>query len=392
MTPTAWLSSPTTRARLRGAAGIALVFLTWRGLLALLVLLGGAMTRERPDRDRNTYAWQAFPGSYFWDSWARWDSGWFQVVYREGYAKGPDATKKAAFFPLYPYTIRAVNTVVGNHWAAGLIVSNLALLGSLFFLERIAATGLDADGVRRAVVYLLCFPTSFFLSAYFSEGLFLLLSTAAFHFYLRERYVASGLSGALACLTRHVGLAVFVACVIGLVWGLHRGTRKFRPAALGLLLMPLGTLVFMAILYVQMGDPLAFLSAHRAWGRSVLGSGAHEFWFADLRHLHWSLPRDMMNTITVMDAVSAVVFLILPLFLFGRFDVALPIYSLLLILIPLSTGSLKSMMRCECVAFPVFLVLARFGRSRDVDRALVFGSALFLGLLALQFANWYWVG
>ena len=99
-----------------------------------------------------------------------------------------------------------------------------------------------------------------------------------------------------------------------------------------------------------------------------------------------------MNTITFMDAISVIPFLVLPLFMFRKFDVSLPIYSLLMVLIPLASGSVKSMMRVEAVAFPAFLALARLGAHRDVDRAIVFISALFLGLLTVQFANWYWVG
>jgi hypothetical protein len=368
-----------------------LVFLIWRGLLALVVLFGGAMTQERPDRDPNTRLWQAFPDSYFWDGWARWDSGWFMTIVEEGYAAGENARRKAAFFPLYPYATRELARLTGNHWVAGLLISNAALFGALVFLGRIARdSGLDEDGASRAQVYLLAYPTSFFLSAYYSEGLFLFLTTASMSAYLRGRYVSCGLAGALACFTRHIGLALFVACLLGYLWSLRRPGVRFRPSALGLLLIPLGTLGFMAILFAQLGDPLAFLSAHGAWGRSA--ALPHDTLAQTLSRIDWRLPRDVMNTIDLMDALSAILFLILPLFLFRRADPALPIFSLLLILVPLASGSVKSMLRCECVAFPVFLTLAEFGRNRVVDRALVFGSALLLGVLVLQFANWYWVG
>jgi hypothetical protein len=49
-------------------------------------------------------------------------------------------------------------------------------------------------------------------------------------------------------------------------------------------------------------------------------------------------------------------------------------------------------MRCEVVAFPSFFALARFGEDRGVDRLIVFGSALFLGLFKLAFANGFFFG
>jgi hypothetical protein len=383
-------TSATTRYALLLEVGEAvLIFAVARGLLALVVLLGLAMTIQNPRRDPNTYAWHAFPSSYFWDGWARWDSGWFMTIVEEGYANGPNARKKAAFFPLYPYTTRALARLTADHWSAGLIVSNLGALGGVFFLGRIARdSGFDDEGARRSQWYLLSFPTSFFLSAYYSEGLFLLWSTAATSSYLRRRYLAAGLCGVLACATRHIGLAVFVACVIGAIW---RWRRKDSPRlpTVWLLLMPLGTFAFMLILQVQLNDPLAFLSAHGAWGRSALGP--HETLWRTLSHIDWSLPRDLINTIDLMDAVSAIAFLVLPCLLFRRTDPALPIMGLLFILVPLASGSVKSLMRCECVSFPGFLALAWCGRSKLADRAILAGLSMLLGVLALQFANWYWV-
>ncbi len=375
---------------LREAATIVLLFAAWRGMLFGFALLAGAMTHERPDRDADTFAWQAFPGSYFWDGWARWDSGWFMTIVEHGYQLPRGGQSNVAFFPLYPYATVAVSKPLGNPWAAGLIVSNASVLMSLFYLRRIALHSLDPDGAKRSLVYLLSFPTSFFLSAFYSEGLFLLVTSASFYHYLRGDFFRCGLWGALACMTRHAGLALFLAFAIGYAWNVRSRHVPLRASASWLLLIPCGTLCVMMILFIQVGDPLAFVKAHAAWGRTFLPP--HETLYGALMRTDWSLPRDMMNTITLMDAVSVIPFLVLPLLMFRKFDVSLPIYSLLMILIPLASGSVKSMMRLEAVAFPAFLALARLGAHRDVDRAIVFVSGLFLGLLTIQFANWYWVG
>ena len=114
------------------------MFVAWRVMLFGFVLLAGAMTKERPDRDADTFAWQAFPGSYFWDGWARWDSGWFMTIVEHGYRLNRGGQSNVAFFPLYPYATVAASKLVGDPWAAGLVVSNASLLMSLFFLRRIA--------------------------------------------------------------------------------------------------------------------------------------------------------------------------------------------------------------------------------------------------------------
>ena len=378
----------TPRAALRLAA---LMFLLWRGMLFAFDAVGVAMTTERTDSQLSPRdPWRAFPAHPFWDGWVRWDAGWYRIVATKGYADRTWGTNALAFYPLYPYATRAVAAVVGNHWIAGLLVSNVATLLALAYLARIAARYLDPDGVRRSLIYLLIFPSSFFLSAYYSEGLFLLTTAAAFHEYLSGRYTRAGAWGFLAAMTRPTGIALFPAFAAGYLWRMR--TREDRPigSPLGLLLIPAGLGAFMVLLYVQAGDPLAFVRAHGAWGRSF-ASPARALWDS-LTHIDWTLPRDHMNAVTALDAVTAVLFLALPLRLFRRYDPALPIYALLLILMPLSTGSLKSMMRLEVASFPAFFALAELGERRDADRAIVFLSAIFLGLLNVRFANWYWAG
>src|SRR4051812_3898656 len=102
----------------REVATVVLLFVAWRAMLFGFVFLAGAMTSERPDRDPETRTWQAFPGSYFWDSWARWDSGWYMTIVEHGYQPRRGSQSNLAFFPLYPYATAAVSGLVGNRWAA----------------------------------------------------------------------------------------------------------------------------------------------------------------------------------------------------------------------------------------------------------------------------------
>ncbi len=368
-----------------------LAFLVGRGLLFLFDVVGVAMTLERPDSQLSPKdPWRAFAGHPFWDSWARWDSGWYRIVAERGYADRTWGTNVLAFFPLFPYATRALASLIGNHWVAGLIVSNVSLLLALFFLARIAARYLDHDGVKRSLFYLLIYPSAFFLSAYYSEGIFLLVTVVAFHEYLAGRYLLCGIFGGLAALGRPTGIALFPAFAMDYLWKLRTRSSPLTARILGLGLIPGGLGLFMLLLYVQADDPLAFVKAHGSWGRSF-ASPAQALWAA-LTRIDWSLPRDHVNAVTALDAVTGLLFLLLPLRLLKRYDVALPIYAILLILMPLSTGSLKSMLRLECISFPAFFALAELGERRDVDRVIVFVSAIFLGLLNIRFANWYWVG
>src|SRR4051812_48563791 len=52
---------------------------------------------------------------------ARWDSVWYLAIANDGYPA--DDPRRAAFFPLYPLLVRAVNAVVREPIVAGALVS-----------------------------------------------------------------------------------------------------------------------------------------------------------------------------------------------------------------------------------------------------------------------------
>jgi Gpi18-like mannosyltransferase len=332
----------------------------------------------------------------FWDGWIRWDAEWFMRIVKQGYFTDGDPRTKmsnVAFFPLFPYTVRAATKLVGgrNHWIAGLFLSNVATLFGLFYMFRIARRYLDEEAARRSLVYLLLFPSSFFFSSYYSEGLFLLTTAASFYFFLEKRFFLCGVCGYLAALTRNPGVLLFPAFVLSLLWQRRGKLSRADLPGLWLLLIPCGLLTFMATLYLKVGDPLAHIHAHYAWWRKP--TLPHETLWEGFRGIwSWSRPTEAYNMVHLIDTLSAVVFLILPFFLLKTFDKSLGIYSLLVILMPLCSGAMYSMMRFELAAFPSFFVLAQLGANRNVDRFIVSASAIFLGLLSLAFTNWYFIG
>jgi hypothetical protein len=51
-----------------------------------------------------------------------------------------------------------------------------------------------------------------------------------------------------------------------------------------------------------------------------------------------------------------------------------------------------SQRRYVWVLFPAFILLARWGERRWIDRTITLLFLLGLGLFTAMFANWYWVG
>jgi hypothetical protein len=180
---------------LKNLGTVIVLFVALRGLLFGFNYVGRSMTQS-------IIPAFGFPGlSPYWDGWLRHDAGWYRSVVKGGYRlSGSDPSKtqtNLAFFPLFPYAVRAATKLVGgrNHWYAGLFITNVATLFGLLFVFRIARRYLDEEGARRSLVYLLLFPSSFFFSSYYSEGLQLLTTAASFDAFLSKKYFRSGVWG-----------------------------------------------------------------------------------------------------------------------------------------------------------------------------------------------------
>ena len=138
-----------------------------------------------------------------------------------------------AFLPLYPLAIHLVSGMTPTGCLAspylstcatvgGLVVSNAALLTRDASAVRSGAGGISAKRAAwRAALLLLVSPISIFLSGAYTEALFLLLSLLTFWLLERDRFGLAVLAAALACLTRSVGVALFLP----LLWVAWNGGR-----------------------------------------------------------------------------------------------------------------------------------------------------------------------
>src|SRR5687768_14578362 len=84
-----------------------------------------------PLQDQRFYV---FPAPHlFWDTFARYDSGWYHGIASQGYIFGAGGRNNLAFFPLYPLLMRGGGRLLGGRqeefYFAGIVVSWLAFAG-----------------------------------------------------------------------------------------------------------------------------------------------------------------------------------------------------------------------------------------------------------------------
>lgn len=366
------------------------LFLAYRGALFVFDFFGLNLT-HRMGRCRKHWAMFG-PGHYFLNGFFRWDAGWYRTIVLEGYSFNPDRGSAVAFYPLYPYFCRYLGYLVGSPFVAALIVSNTATLGALIYIRKLGTQLFGQEEGKLAATLLLLFPGSFFLSAFYTEALFLCLSCGSMLYYFRKQYLWCGALGLLAMLTRSTGLVLFGALALDLLVSLIRKKQHFFPAMLGLLLIPLGLGIFMIILHFQVGDALAFSKTMHHWHRYPAWPWT-SLWDA-FGSVNWSFPKNDQNVQRLLDASWAVSYLAIgAAMIWRRYPVALWSFVLAGVLLPLGTHNVASMNRYVFSLFPAFFLGARLcKRYPAVERPLLVSSAFLLALYSLRFMQCGWSG
>lgn len=213
----------------------------------------------------------------------RWDAAHYIHLIEEGYQGYTENGQHLflVFFPGYVWAARLLRLVIPSTALAGTALSCLCYGGACCYLYRLAGEAYNGRVARDALLYMSLFPFSFFSGLVMTEGLFLLATTGACWYAWRGKWLAFGLFGALAALTRMTGLLVIVVGVIRLLEayrplelpvGKSLG-RCWKPLLLGLpltLLPAAGTLLYLLLNLWVDGDPFAFASHQEHWHQGYL--------------------------------------------------------------------------------------------------------------------------
>lgn len=172
------------------------------------------------------------------EPWLRWDTIWYMKITKYGYHS---ASPEVAFPPLYPLLIRMLGKLLGGQYLlASLIISWSAFFGSCYLLnERIEQKYKDKN-MKNGIRYMLFFPSAFFFYAGYTESLFLLFVLLAWHHADQKDWFRVGLLGALAVLTRFVG--IFLILPFGYMWWKNTFRKTNVMSIFSIMLIPLAFL------------------------------------------------------------------------------------------------------------------------------------------------------
>jgi Mannosyltransferase (PIG-V) len=362
---------------------------------------------------------------------ARWDSTWYLSIASGGY---DHQAARTAFFPLYPLVLRGLGIVVGSDLIAGVVISLVCFGVALVLLYRLAAIELDSEIARMTVMLVAFCPVSFFLSAVYSESLFLMLSLGCIWRARMGRWASAGALGALSAFARDSGVTLIVPVMLLYLYGpradrapemllsaasARRSSRLGRlrpryPAGRSLawvLLIPVGLLAYVLGLAITTGHGLAPFHAQQVWYRHFAGpfggvwDGTVAAWDGLRQLLHGPAPPIYFsvaggNPLTVagqnlMLFACLVLGAIALVGVLRRLPLAYGAYSLASLALPLSypviPQPLMSLPRYELVLFPLFMWGAWWVCKRRVELPALASSAVLLGLFTAEFATWRFV-
>jgi len=310
--------------------------------------------------------------------WQRFDTNWYLKIAQSGYSESDGST---AFFPLYPLLVKLFGFILGNNLLAGLLISNLALLGALVLLYKLALEYFEVGVVRRTLVYLMLFPTSFFFFSAYTEAPFLFLVLASLFAANRRRWVWAALFGSLAALTRLQGVLMFIPLIY--MWWRQLDNRRWLNG-IALTLVPISTLGF--LFYTR----LSLIGMYQNTLNAVFVWPWMNIWADALMLIHGK-----GTVIEIFNLFVTSLFGILIVVAWRKIPREWFFYSIAMYLAPLfrmtTIQPLVSMSRYVLVLFPLFCLLGQWGERPWVNRIIVYAGFLAALYFSAQFFTWGWV-
>ena len=334
---------------------------------------------------------------------ARYDSGWYLGILENGYGPAPAPGQQSAhaFFPLYPFLARGVRALLPvDGFAAGQILSLLCYFGAGLMFAAEGRRRLGDSGSRHALLFLLLYPTAFFLVSMYSESLFLLLALAAFAQARRDRPATAAVLGLLAGGSRLPALALGLPLAMEAFSAARQKqanlpARSYRRAlgrALFVGLAPVaGVLLWVFGAGWVAGEPGLYFRIQEAWQRGASPlAGVQRFVQGLPARIARGDARD--HPAFLLDYAHLLLFAAIAVYQARRRLFPDAAWTAGVLLLPIASGISASLPRYVLVVYPAFYALAQmFENQPRIRMARWIASGLLLAAGEAAFVHWRWV-
>ncbi|MFB6815290.1 mannosyltransferase family protein [Streptomyces sp. NPDC056347] len=343
-----------------------------------------------------------YTGSFF-SSWERWDWWHYLRIARSGYfpdGQGPWSAgwdNREAFFPGFPFLLRAVHTVVPSWPAAGALISFVAGGVAVLALGRIARSypphpSRGGAGPRAALFFLLS-PCAVFLAAGYTEALFLAFALPAWLAARRQEWARAAVLVCLATTVRVSGLFLAAALAVHFLATARAAAAPGHWRRAPWLALPaLPPLLQSWYLHAHTGDWMAWKHAEeRGWYRDF-----HSPWEAWQNTWHAAFGHSQSTGYALMcqaELLTMVVGLVLCGVLLRRRRWAEAVYIALSLWALGTSYWYTSLPRATLLWWPLWTGLAAWSLRRPrVTTAYLAVAAPLSAVVAVTFLSGRWAG
>jgi hypothetical protein len=400
----------------RSLRAIALLWFIWSVVIVAYMTM--ASSRYVPARADEALVWTAnetrrnslddnpYLLDPFLNSQVAWDSEYYLAIANTGYddpdistvtVNGETFSKSYAFFPLYPFAMRALGaplgllglTPVATYTLAGVLLSLLGTLGAMVALYDLTRDELGEDGGIRTAFMLLIFPSSFFFSTVYTEGFFVGLAFASLALVRRRHIIPAAILAMLATWTRAVGGTLIVP--LGLAW-LMLYLRSDSDKRRLWLQAPFITLPLVAygIFRLTNGHPFEIVEVE--WfGNKLLDLPRTIDAWQQIFQRAQNYPE---TAFWVALNLGAIVLAVISLLTVARRYPMLALFGFVSLLVPLTSGwtGTQSAFRYVLAVPTLWVMLGRLSRSSVFERSWTVFSVLLLAMNAFLFSYDFWAG
>jgi Gpi18-like mannosyltransferase len=203
--------------------------------------------------------------TFGWDTFYAWDSIWYHRIVVVGYEFINDGKQySVAFFPLLPILTRVIMYLGLPFKVAATLLNNAAFLGALIVFYSWVKDTHGKSAARWSTAVLAWCPYSLYGSVIYTEGLFLLFSTAALRAFDKRQHLWAAIWGILSTATRITGVMLIPAFLF-VSWKQGRNVKAYIASfAVGI-----GAILFSLYCLIKFGDALAFVHVQKGWRDST---------------------------------------------------------------------------------------------------------------------------
>lgn len=314
----------------------------------------------------------------FYNSWSQFDSSAYVDIATNGYRLDFEGTGTYTWFPLLPALMYILGFIMPIP-ITGLLIANIASFFAIALLYYLVKEEFGEKTGFRSVVYLMFFPTAYFLAAIYTESLYLFFALLAFYYAKQQKWLAASISGFFLAASRLTGVLIAIPLAYMYMRDRKWDFARIKADVLAFCLIPLGLLSFVLYISTKTGSLLTIFTRHTYWNKHVTWPWVSIIAEFKLFYSSLAIGNTLFTFYHLFYILLTLAFIVLLIYSFKVTNIEYALFFLLNYLIPLIGARLEGMIRYFLLMFPAFIVLAKI-KNKYLFYAL---SAIYVCFIAL---------